>query len=344
MVSWISLQHSGLQCWEGSRQGPFWRPVGILRITARPAAVAPRVPVLRAAPESCASCHVIRQQERRATKPILVIRTMIGIPTTTFGTEIRIRRVANASGIEGAVPAGQLNFPRREPHLAGHTRVGQMVEPTNLSARSSLGFDSRTALRGGMDGTLSVMAGDEPFFNETKFFLSADPNAWPRPESQDTNSASRNPLDLESGEDASRDPTHLLGDASFDSCALCLTCDEANFISLAHRYGPSYFAYRISEEVLRRSGWRLVGFDVVDLRGLISGLYGCGYSKTTKEQLQAQFANSGNEFGLFQDPVDAQRFAIVRGLEIQAHAPFVVTGLLVPDVQMGIFSSGTTKG
>ena len=110
---------------------------------------------------------------------------------------------------------------------------------------------------------------------------------------------------------------------------VCVTSSETNVIALVERYGPGWFESQPTEEELQSRGWQLMGFDIVDLNGLISGLKGCGYVEPTWSQLRNYFGSALNEVGLFRDCLMAFQFADVRGLQIQEHAPFVVVGVLV---------------
>jgi hypothetical protein len=109
---------------------------------------------------------------------------------------------------------------------------------------------------------------------------------------------------------------------------LCLTADPSTLIGLNSRYGVGYFGNPMRECDLLHQGWSLRGFDVVDLNGLISGLKGCGYREPTWSELRQAFGQDINRDGLFNDAESAFLFAQARGLEIRAHAPFVVVGLL----------------
>ena len=109
---------------------------------------------------------------------------------------------------------------------------------------------------------------------------------------------------------------------------VCITTAESNLIALAGAFGPGYFGSPPEEEELLSNGWRLAGFDVVDLHGLVSGLKGCGYVEPTWSQLREFFGGALNENGLFGDCQTASQFGEVRGLQIRPHAPFVVVGVL----------------
>ena len=113
-----------------------------------------------------------------------------------------------------------------------------------------------------------------------------------------------------------------------------VTCSESNVVALAARFGPEFFDNLPTEEELLSSGWRFVGFDVIDLDGLISGLKGCGYVEPTWSLLRNIFGGELNQVGLFNEYSAASHFAEVRGLQIRAHAPFVVAGLLTKGVML----------
>jgi hypothetical protein len=98
-------------------------------------------------------------------------------------------------------------------------------------------------------------------------------------------------------------------------------------LALVRRYGPGYFDNRTEDEELLAEGWQFMGFDVLDLDGLISGLKGCEYVEPIWSQLRSHFAGSLNKMGLLADLSVASQFAEVRGLEIREHAPFVVAGV-----------------
>lgn len=109
---------------------------------------------------------------------------------------------------------------------------------------------------------------------------------------------------------------------------VCITSSEANVIVLVEHFGHGYFDNQPTEEELLARGWKLMGFDIVDLRGMISGLKGCGYTEPTWSRLRNLFGEALNEVGLFSDSLAAFEFAQVRGAQIRAHAPFVVVGIL----------------
>ncbi len=113
-----------------------------------------------------------------------------------------------------------------------------------------------------------------------------------------------------------------------DLYPVCITCEASIIASLNVRFGEGYFRSPITEGVLLSNNWELQGFDVVDLDGMISGLKGCGYRDPSWSQMRVDFGSSLNEKGLFFDSEQAKMFAKVREVEIAAHAPFVVVGVL----------------
>jgi hypothetical protein len=109
---------------------------------------------------------------------------------------------------------------------------------------------------------------------------------------------------------------------------ICVTTSVANVITLVEQFGPGYFDADANEEDIVCRGWQFMGYDVVDFRGLISGLKGCGYREPSWSQLRDYFGSTLNEVGLFGDKSAAVQFAETRGLQIPAHAPFVIVGVL----------------
>ena len=162
--------------------------------------------------------------------------------------------------------------------------------------------------------------------------ISADPNVWVKPGEIERLTVGKlpdfaNPLGLAKSIDLLVDACKKRDIPTSGLWPVCVTSSEANTIALVERYGPGYFDNQPREEELLTSGWRFLGFDIVDLRGLISGLKGCGYSEPTWSQLQNYFRGDLNDAGLFKDHLTASEFAEVRAGQIREHSPFVVVGI-----------------
>ncbi|MCC6486944.1 MAG: hypothetical protein IT364_05535, partial [Candidatus Hydrogenedentes bacterium] len=79
------------------------------------------------------------------------------------------------------------------------------------------------------------------------------------------------------------------------------------------------------------SDWTLLGFDVADLGGSVSGLMNCGYSAGDSAAV-VEFGPLLNECHLFDCVEDAQRFRARADERVPEHAPFFVYGLWrIPD-------------
>jgi hypothetical protein len=168
--------------------------------------------------------------------------------------------------------------------------------------------------------------------------VSADPSVWI--ESQEIEALwdgvvpdFGNPLGLAKRMDLLLDECRKRSIPTNGLVPVCITSAESNLIALADRFGPGYFEDRPEEEELLSAGWRLAGFDVVDLNGLISGLKGIGYVEPAWSQLRALFGGALNEVGLFGDYWTGSHFAEVRGLQIKAHAPFIVVAVLTGTIE-----------
>jgi len=166
--------------------------------------------------------------------------------------------------------------------------------------------------------------------------ISADTLVWPEPEGvnsliQDNAQVFWNPLGLASDLEQLISSCRMRGFPIANCVPVCLTISESVLIAMNGRFGPSYFHDLPQEEFLLGQGWRFLGFDLVALMGLHSGLNGIGYKEPYWSQLRAQFGAALNEVGLFSDEATAAEFAKVRGVEIPSHAPFDVVGILVHD-------------
>jgi hypothetical protein len=166
--------------------------------------------------------------------------------------------------------------------------------------------------------------------------ISADAGVWLRTEEIECLSEGKlsefyNPFYLANSLDVLLDVCRRQGFSTSGLWPVCVTIYKANVIALIKRYGPGYFENQLDEGALSSQGWRLMGFDIVDLDGLISGLKGCGYSEPAWSQLREYFNAALNGLGLFADLSGASQFAEVRGLQIREHAPFVVVGVLTRD-------------
>jgi hypothetical protein len=166
--------------------------------------------------------------------------------------------------------------------------------------------------------------------------ISADANVWVATEEIESLTRQMlpdfaNPLHLKKSVDLLVDACLKRGISTSGLWQVCFTGLESNLIALRERFGPEYFDKPPKEEDLLSRGWQLLGFDIVDLDGLISGLKGCGYVEPTWSQLRDNFGSALNKIGLFTDCSVANQFAEVRGLQIRAHAPFVVVGVLAQD-------------
>jgi hypothetical protein len=202
-----------------------------------------------------------------------------------------------------------------------------------ITKRISLGFDLRLNPQLQKE---NPMQRDQHLVPSRQSPISADPGVWLRTEGIESLAEGKlpefyNPFYLTKNADLLLDVCRRQGIPTSGLWPVCVTIYEANVIALIKRYGPGYFENQTDEEALLSLGWRFMGFDVVDLDGLISGLKGCGYVEPAWSQLRNYFANSLNEIGLFNDLSVASQFAEVRGLQIPDHAPFVVAGVLTHD-------------
>ena len=217
-----------------------------------------------------------------------------------------------------------------------------MIDMTGFKDRGVIGFDLRMAPESN-SASLEKAAKEQRFTEDAPdILISADPSVLRSHEVvgqiiEEYASAKVislwNPLGLANRLPALVDECHARGISTDGFVPLALTCRKVNFVAFVKRYGPGWLDSLPTEEELVGDGWRLLGFDVLDLiyGGLISGLSDCGYTDIARDAYRRWFGAELNKFGLFKSFSVAQCFAEARGMEIPEHAPFVVVGVLAPD-------------
>lgn len=106
-----------------------------------------------------------------------------------------------------------------------------------------------------------------------------------------------------------------------DECKIAVTIDREIYEGLINKFGRPLTTGKFSQERdLIPDEWAFLGYDVVDLNGLISGLLNCG---PLHQQLTTDFSSYINAHSLFNDYLIATAYANRRALEIPAHSPFL---------------------
>lgn len=77
------------------------------------------------------------------------------------------------------------------------------------------------------------------------------------------------------------------------------------------------------------ASWRLLGYDIIEEYGTISGLSGCGYDGDSVPQLRKRWGQHLNGFHLFKKRRVALRFCEVTNERVPEHAPFLPYGIWV---------------
>lgn len=103
---------------------------------------------------------------------------------------------------------------------------------------------------------------------------------------------------------------------------ICATVIYSTHEALSKRYDEYNLSDNITTQQLKTDAWFFHGYDVCDLRGLISGIHGCGEIYNIKE-----YAEQLNEYSLFSNAYIAREFSELRSIEIPSHAPFVTVGI-----------------
>lgn len=190
-----------------------------------------------------------------------------------------------------------------------------------MDGRVCIGFDARARPGSRSDLPASLVGG--------RIVLTADPAVWLPPQAladqltgpiPDWGNSLSSAKDVRALRQYSTEP---------DDCLVALTASEHVVATEIQRAGPGYFDDIRPERALLDDGWTLAGFDVLDSSCLISGLHGCGYAEPSLLYFQRHFWPQLNDACLFETDRDAAAFAEYRGLEIRAHAPFVVVGVCI---------------
>lgn len=203
-----------------------------------------------------------------------------------------------------------------------------------MTKRVSCGFDLRISFE--LQGEIPAHWNQSLLGPDNRCPISADTMVWIVPNEvdnliQDSTQTFWNPLGLASNLDLLLNACSELKIPFNNLIPVCLTVSEEALAALVKRTGPSYFENSPSENDLLSTGWRFLGFDTVELNGLISGLKGIGYIEPSWSHYRTRFGDALNEVGLFSDEAIAAQFAEARGIEIPSHAPFDVVGILVHD-------------
>lgn len=156
--------------------------------------------------------------------------------------------------------------------------------------------------------------------------VSMDPNVLSRPVKcqsllDDSIWVISNPLNLFINE-SSIDEFLLSEPEISKTVKLSFTCSPLMISALYEVFGIGWLEDLPSESELLERGWFFNGFDVVDLRGLISGINGCGRSK-----LRREINYLLNDNGLFFNFEEAVFFAESQSFCLPTHAPFIVVGI-----------------
>lgn len=102
----------------------------------------------------------------------------------------------------------------------------------------------------------------------------------------------------------------------------CATVTPSLLNAISVRYGEEFSTEKFSTRQLISNGWSFRGYDVCDLRGLISGILGCGDISSYQKYVERL-----NSSSLFDDIYLAREFAEWRSVEIPSHAPFITIGI-----------------
>jgi hypothetical protein len=171
---------------------------------------------------------------------------------------------------------------------------------------------------------------DAPWFpeyllrKEVKFVVSVDPMVFP----VSPNEESRR---LQAGASPKENLLGLLTSLPLDAGSeshvwkISATINKEVCDKLESKFGtPLTTGLLSTASDLASGGWKWLGYDVVDMNGLISGLLNCGPNSLESE---IKFSPYINEFALFDNFQIAKEYAAIRDAEIPNHSPFYPVSL-----------------
>lgn len=166
--------------------------------------------------------------------------------------------------------------------------------------------------------------------------LSGDPNVWERPREvydlldQDPEYVI-NPLTLATNFEFLK--KKMPSNVAEYSMPMAISLSSKAISCVIEKYGSFWFSDLMSEDDLLSQGWDFMGFDVLDINGLYSGINGCGYKEDTRELLKRNFSKYFNDFSLISLYQKAVEFSDISNREIPAHAPFYSVGIFTLSLQ-----------
>lgn len=113
-----------------------------------------------------------------------------------------------------------------------------------------------------------------------------------------------------------------------------LQADETIYIYRVRREVAAYIIDRFGpiEDQLDMTrdaaDFKPIGFDVIDMDGWTSGLWGCSFEAWEKRLWEPVFRTKLSDHGLFNEESLAAYFAQCRGLVISEHSPFIPVELM----------------
>src|ERR1700678_120110 len=151
----------------------------------------------------------------------------------------------------------------------------------------SIGFDLRADHSEG-----AFLRDDQMLDPHNESPVCADPSVWRRPEEVGLGihggvfSDLINPLYLYKNLASLRCSYDGLTSLDKPWPFVSITAQPAVAAYLSQRFGPGYFDEYPTEVDLESTGWQHMGFDTVDLDGMVSGLKGCGYTEPALSDLR----------------------------------------------------------
>jgi hypothetical protein len=206
---------------------------------------------------------------------------------------------------------------------------------TSAVALDTLGFDTRVSagvhkqLRN--DSIIGHLAKLRPA-SPDQLLASADPEVWVRVEESSSVELSsgvyRNGFGLLHPRPISAaDPLYWVLSQQSPFLQIAFVVEPSIVESLGSTFGP------VSTELLRNTNelceadWTCIGFDVVDVRTMMSFLTSFCWDEKEISEFTSRVAKEINLYGLFSEFSDASQYASDASSRLPEHAPFCATGI-----------------
>jgi len=204
------------------------------------------------------------------------------------------------------------------------------------NTRVTIGFDSRSideVMKGGGPDRARHWAADAALPVD-RLFLSFDPETWPRIEIEQLSSVKHLQICHRNGLGLFVEPLpKIFRELDFrrtlgvQFLQIAVDISENAISYLGNMFGQLGSKCVPTVKQLREQDWHFAGFDVVDIRTLVSSLSGFELSTQERARLASKFGDQLNSVGMFSDYGSAASYSTTSDEMFPEHAPFNPVGI-----------------